>query len=340
MRRQRVVRSLLGGLVGFLCASLGAEPWLWPTPNTALDRGGRLEEVVQPTASGKLESGLYGGTRSGGSQFHEGLDIKPVRRDRKGEALDEVFCMAEGVVRHLSRQPGHSSYGRYVVVEHMEGRLPVYSLYAHLATIDGALRVGGRVTRGQVLGILGRSSSSAAIPKDRAHLHWEVGIWLTRDFQRWYQRKKFGSPNQHGAWNGMNLVGLDPLVLYRDLQAGRVDDVLAHVRALPTAVRVRVRTTRIPDFVERYPALLTQPLPANRVVAGFEMTVSPLGVPTGLTPLTDGGGISLKPKTVEVLWADASLLRAHRCKHLAIQRRGAWEAASDLEDLVDLLFGF
>ncbi len=55
----------------------------WPTPNPAWAQGRPLEAYIQPTASGEINSGLFGGTRSGGRQFHEGIDLKPISRDGK-----------------------------------------------------------------------------------------------------------------------------------------------------------------------------------------------------------------------------------------------------------------
>lgn len=115
-------------------------------------------------------------------------------------------------MRHVSRVAGKSSYGRYVVLEHPGVTPAVYTLYAHLGSVTSGLSVGQTSNKEQVLGIMGRSASGYAIPKDRAHLHFEIGLMLSRSFQLWYVGRKFGSPNDHGLWNGMNLVGMDPLV--------------------------------------------------------------------------------------------------------------------------------
>ena len=58
--------------------------------------------------------------------------------------------------------------------------------------------------------MMGRSAGGYAIPKDRAHVHFEIGLKLSDNFDSWFTWKKFGSPNQHENWNGMNLMGLDP----------------------------------------------------------------------------------------------------------------------------------
>src|SRR3954468_20568158 len=115
----RWLRVLL--LFGASCAVTGAAERMelvWPTPNPAWAQGKPISAFLQHAGSGDPESGGFGGVRSGGTQFHEGLDIKCVSRDRRGEPLDDVFAAMDGVVRHISKAAGDSSYGRYIVLEH------------------------------------------------------------------------------------------------------------------------------------------------------------------------------------------------------------------------------
>ena len=51
-------------------------------------------------------------------------------------------------------------------------------------------------------------------------LKWVSG--LTDDFQKWYDGRNFDEPNDHGIWNGQNLLGFDPLGYYRKYREGRV----------------------------------------------------------------------------------------------------------------------
>src|SRR5579859_7545679 len=90
----------------------------WPTPNRAWAEGRPIRDFIQPTESGEAESGCFGCVRSNGYQFHEGIDLKPVRRDARGEPLDQVFAMLPGVVCYVNLRPGESTYGRYIVIEH------------------------------------------------------------------------------------------------------------------------------------------------------------------------------------------------------------------------------
>jgi murein DD-endopeptidase MepM/ murein hydrolase activator NlpD len=311
---------------------------VWPTPNTAWANSQPLANYVQHAGSGDAESGTFGGVRNGGMQFHEGIDMKCLARDRRGEPLDNVFAAMAGVVRHISSSAGDSSYGRYIVLEHPEQTPVVYTLYAHLARIAPGLREGAAVTRGQVLGLMGHSSGGYTIPVDRAHLHFEIGLMVTRDFQAWYDRQKFGSRNDHGVWNGMNLMGVDPLEFLNAWRAHRVDTFQDYLAHLPAAVRVRIATHRVPDFVTRYPSLLTKPVPLGGV-AGWEIRCNWTGVPFGWTPLGPADVMGLPSEQPRIVAVDTEIIRRERSKSLVVSRRGAWSIGKDLEIVLQQLFG-
>ena len=67
------------------------------------------------------------------TRLHEGIDIRPLRRDAKGNPLDPILAAAPGRIVHVNDQPGASNYGRYVVIEHLWDGCRYYTLYAHLA---------------------------------------------------------------------------------------------------------------------------------------------------------------------------------------------------------------
>lgn len=309
---------------------------IFPTPNTTWARGD-ITTFVQPTESGDPESGLFGCVRSGGTQFHEGLDVRPLGRDRRGEATDPIFAAMDGVVRHVSQAPGSSRYGRYLVLEHPEQRPAVYTLYAHLARIAPGLAPGVRVRQGQTLGTMGRSAGGYAIPKDRAHLHFEIGLRLADDFQGWYDRRRFGSRNVHGVWNGMNLTGVDPLDLLRQSRAGRVASFQQYFARLRPVVTVRVATPRVPDFVQRYPELLRRPI--EGLVAGWEIAFNETALPFSWTPLAARDLVGFRSGEVRIVAADAAALRACRCRQLVKPRRGGDLPGDDLRGVLELTLG-
>lgn len=339
MKRNPVPRLLILGMA--LLTGVGraerVDP-IWPTPNTAYFDGKPYTDFIQPTASGEPDSGLFGCIRSGGRQFHEGLDLKPVSRDRVGEPKDPVAVVLPGVVRHINRTAGDSSYGRYIVVEHVGLTPSVITLYAHLSAIAPGLKAGDTVARGQTIGTMGRSASGYAIPRDRAHLHFETALWLSRDFQSWYNWKKFGSRNEHGVWNGMNIVGFDPLDFYNALRSRAVDDFDQYLARQKPAVRVRISTKVIPDFIERYPSLRRRDFPPPEQFAGWEVVFNDMGLPFSWTPLTAMELVGFKPNEVRAEPVDPAV-KLPRCKSLVFKKRGRYAIGSDLEPTLQLLFG-
>lgn len=336
-----------GGKATLLVVSLLAVPFVsaqrlkfsWPTPNRAWEQGRDYTAWVQPTVSGEAESGLFGCVRRHGAQFHEGLDIRPVGRDARGEATDKITAAMDGVVRHVNSTPGNSSYGRYLVIEHPELTPAVHTLYAHLARIESRLRPGEPVRRGEVIGTMGRSAGGYAIPQDRAHLHFEIGLVATQNFAPWYAWKKFGSPNKHGAYNGMNLLGLDPLDFLREWRRRRVDNFQEYLDRQRAVVTVRVATRGTPDFVTRYPSLLRKPLPLG-LVAGWQVECNATGLPFAWTPLTAAELGGQRAGTARIVAADAALLRSARCKSLAKSGRGGgYTPGPDLSMMLQLVFG-
>jgi murein DD-endopeptidase MepM/ murein hydrolase activator NlpD len=311
---------------------------VWPTPSTAWAEGKPPAQWLQHAGSGDPESGGFGGVRSAGTQFHEGIDIKPASRDRKGEPLDDVFAAMKGVVRYVSSAAGDSSYGRYVVLEHPELTPAVYTMYAHLARIAPGVRPGLEVAAGHVLATMGHSSGGYMIPVDRSHLHFEIGVVMTRNFQAWYDRRRFGSRNEHQMWNGMNLVGVDPLTFFNEWRAGRITSMLDVFQRMETAVRLRIATFQTPDFVTRYPALLAKPLPLGPV-AGWEIQFNWTGLPFAWTPLAPADVAGLRPGQPRLIEVNAAIERRERSKTLAVSRRGNWTPGKDLETALQLLFG-
>jgi len=310
---------------------------VWPTPNDAFAQGKPIPAFLQDAGSGDPESGGFGCVRSSGGQFHEGLDIKALARDRSGEPIDDIYAAMDGVVRYINLQAGDSSYGRYIVLEHPDTVPAVYTLYAHLTRVAPGIRVGVRVARGQVMATMGHSAGGYAIPRERAHLHFEIGLMVTRDFEAWYDSRKFGSRNDHGIWNGMNLMGFDPLDFLRQFRARQVDNFQQYISQMEPALRVRIATHRVPDFAQRYPSLLTKPLPLS--VDGWDIKVNWTGLPISLTPLSGMDVLGLVPNKPVILDVNAAIERRYRCKSLVVNRRGGPTPGKDLEILLGQMFG-
>ena len=266
-----------------LVAPLHALPTLtWPTPNTAFAEGKPIDAFIQPTASGEPLSGTFGCVRNSGTRPHQGIDLFPLKRDARGEPADPVFAALSGTVVYTSSRPSESSLGRYIVLQHTEGGLTFSTLYAHLARID--VKPGDVIKPGDTIALMGHSASDG-IPVDRAHLHFEMNLRLSDDFQTWFLRQKFSTPNIHGNFNGFNFSRWDPLEFFRANAQNPALTVNDFLRAQPTCVTAIVRTRSIPGFIRRNPALLSAPIPATGVL-GWQIEFTPNGLPKLWTPLT------------------------------------------------------
>lgn len=296
---------------------LVAEPGIvWPTPNPAFQEGRPVEDFIQPTASGRIESGLFGCTRNDGARFHEGIDLFPIFRDRNREATDPIYAVLPGRVAYINNIAGHSSYGRYIIVEHPQVTPAVHTLYAHMRSFAPGLEVGSPVEAGTVLGVMGRSAGGYTIPRERAHLHFEIGFRFSDRFQRWFDEQGFGSRNHHGVWNGMNMVGIDPLDFYTQLRNGSVATIRQYLQSEPVAAVLRVHRAQTPDFVQRYPALLKRPLDRNRELAGWDIHFTWYGLPLLWDPLYRDEGVRGNAGSVQILRYNRTLIDANRCRRL------------------------
>ncbi len=265
---------LLGSLSLFADSSIA-----WPTESVSFQKGEPYENYIQPTAGSMPSSGLFGDVRNSGYRFHEGIDIKPTRFDKKQEALDDVKAAMKGKVLYINTVSGNSSYGRYVVLEHTSFDVAVYTLYAHLASVDEGIKIGQELNLGDRIGRMGRSSATYKIPKANAHLHFEVGLMLTRNFNAWYAKKGYKEKNFFGNANGMNLMGMDPLAFLKAAYANELKSGFAdYIKNLKPAIVVRYYTTKTPDFVKLYPKLAS----TAGNTCGWDIYFTWFGMPTKL----------------------------------------------------------
>lgn len=238
-------------------------------------------------ASKPWSGGAYGFTRnqkrtSAGiimTRLHEGIDIRPVRRDASGEPLDEVRAIAHGTVVYVSDAPGASNYGRYVVVHHDWGYGPFFSLYAHLGA--AGVSAGEPIRAGEPLGKMGYTG--AGINKERAHVHVELNMILSDHFKRWYDRH-FTTKNRHGIFNGFNLTGMDIAGL---LIAHRANPNLTLPEFLSSHTEVHYKvlipkTGGLP-FLRRYP-FLARDFDKVANPTSWEIAFAASGVPLEIRP--------------------------------------------------------
>jgi len=320
-----MTRLFVAGI--FVCALAAAQsPFRFPTANQALYEPGQELKFFAPTAPDKpWNSGSFGCVRSDGWQMHEGLDIRCLQRDRRGEPTDPIMSTADGTVVYINKRPSLSNYGNYIVIRHLIEGLEIYSLYAHLSAIQPALRVGQAVKGGEVIATMGRTSNTGeTITQDRAHVHFELNVFVNDNFPAWYKKAFPGERNDHGMWNGQNLNALDECeILLAEHSPKGGFSLLNFVRGQTGLCRVLVRATNFP-YLKRYPELvLKNPVADKEGVAGYEIAWNYNAVAFALMPRAAS---EIKGRArFQLLSVNEAEYAAHHCRRLVVKRVGRWE---------------
>ena len=263
-----------------------------PTDNDAIFRGEGaefyqyIERDYKGVKSTPWEGGRYGFVRNpvetaSGlmfSRLHEGIDIRPLQRDASGASIDPVRAIAGGVVVHTNHTPGHSNYGKYVVVEHNFDGCKYYSLYGHLSSI--AVHKGQRVQQRDQLGVMGHTGEG--LNQTRAHLHLELNLMLSRNFESWHETFFKSDPNRNGLYNGLNLAGLDIARLYLALQKRPGLTIPEFLAGEETLYRVLLPLSRNFDLAKAYPWMVREKTEGE--TASWEVSFNRAGVPLKIQP--------------------------------------------------------
>ena len=315
-KRRKMTRSLLAGLTAItvfgVIQSARAIDIALPTDNDAIYHGGgaaffqSIERDFHGEKSTPWEGGQYGFVRdpeqtSAGivyTRLHEGIDIKPVHRDENNEPLDEVRAIADGKVVYTSLVAGYSNYGKYIVIEHSFDGSPYYSLYAHLSKID--VRAGEDVQRGQHIAVMGYTG--VGINRERAHLHLELNLIMSHQFEGWYNATHPNDPNHHGIYNGINLTGLDIqklLVQLHDNPSLTIPQFLSREEVFYKVAFPRSRHFELPKL---YPWMVNGNVRSEP--RSWEVSFARSGVPLRIDPS------DRKVKQLEVIYVKPSSLNA------------------------------
>jgi len=131
----------IGWYIGNQRSLLHATPSMWPT-------SGQITSLFGYRLSPMQRS------EEGGGEFHPGVDIA-----NRPDTL--IYATANGTVRLAGWTSG---YGQLIVIDHGYG---IATCYGH--TSKTLVKVGDRVSRGQVIAYMGTTGRSTG-----AHLHYEI----------------------------------------------------------------------------------------------------------------------------------------------------------------------
>lgn len=295
IHRSLSMAAALAVVVSIIAFPASSQPLdlILPTSNDALLRndGPSFYQYTNRTFNGvrskPWQGGKYGFVRnprhtSAGiiyTRFHEGVDIKPVYRDWRGEPLDTVRTIDDGYVVHINTVEGYSSYGKYVVVEHWWSGSPFYSLYAHLNDVH--VQIGETVAQGDRLGRIGYTGRG--LNKTRAHLHFEINMMLNQSFSEWFDGH-YRSTNRHDVYNGINLAGLDVSELYLSLQRDPALTIDQFVLSREIFYNVSVPNNGHLDLFYRYGWLDQGSETLTSDVSSWEISFTADGLPVRVEP--------------------------------------------------------
>ncbi len=331
------MKLLALSILAFAAVAACAQPFRLPTANRALFEKGGEERYFVGTIGRPWPSGTFGCVRSDGYQMHEGLDIRAIKRDRRNEPLDPILASADGTVAYINKRSGTSNYGKYVVVRHSIEGLDIFTLYAHVSDFASGLAVGKAVKAGEVIATMGRTTNTReGISKDRAHLHFEINLRLSDNFSAWYKKEHPKEKDDHGMWNGMNMVGLDPQLVFLAQQThGPKFSLLKFIQDRPELCRALIRDANF-SFVKRYSELIRPNSIAQKEgTAAWEIAFDFNGVPIQLTPRAAS---EFKwTQRYKLLSVDATQQEKNPCRKLVTRRGNKWELTNQAITFLNLL---
>ena len=338
----RVATKLFNGqllALGALVAAHGgrAELFQLPTANHAIYEPGKEEHYFVGTVGKPWMSGTFGCVRTDGWQLHEGLDIRCLQRDKRGEPIDPVMAAADGTVAYINTRPSLSNYGNYIIVRHQIEGMEIYTLYAHLSAVRAGLRAGQTVKAGEAIATMGHTSNTRQrITLDRAHVHFEINLLVSDRYAAWHNAFLKGERNDHGDWNGKTLAGIDPRqVLIQQHKEGEKFSLVRFLQNQPELCRVMVRDTHF-GWLKRYaPLIRSNEKAAKEGTAGFELSLNFNGVPCGLTPRA-ASELRYKDK-IHLLSVNEMEQQKNPCGRIVVKKNGRWELTNHGTELMSLL---
>ena len=257
--------------------------------------------------------------------MHEGIDIKCTQRDARGEPIDPVSAAADGTIAYINAKAGLSNYGNYIVMQHQVDGLTVYTLYAHLRAIASGLSIGQARKSGEIIATMGRTSNTRqGISRERAHLHFEICLLANPNFSAWYKKNLADQRDDHGRWNGQNLIGIDPWKLFlgqhEDKAKRQPFSLRQFISGQPVLCRVLVKSPNF-QWAKRHPDLVDSIKPP-KAIAGYEISLDPNGVPVSSTPRDAASFSGEEP--FKLLHVDPGVYKQFPCRKLVFKKGQQW----------------
>ena len=124
--------------------------------------------------------------------------------------------------------------------------------------------------------------TGSGIDKTRAHLHLELNLLLQSKFGKWHDGI-FDTPNYHGQYNGLNLIGIDMEGLYLAHAKNPKISVPQFIAGIEPYYKVTVPRKGNIEVMENYPWLAREMASAEGKPS-WEISFSSTGVPLSVSP--------------------------------------------------------
>jgi len=122
--------------------------------------------LVAPAPRACLSSGF--GVRN--NHKHNGIDYQ-------SKPTGNVIASGNGTIVNVDFRV--KDYGHWIIIDHGRG---IYTSYAHLETVNNKIRTGTKVSKGQVLGKMGKTGNAASA----IHLHFEMRRGNYKNTKGWW----------------------------------------------------------------------------------------------------------------------------------------------------------
>ncbi len=259
--------------------------------NTRPWTGGKYGYVRTPrkTAIGKVYTRL-----------HEGIDIKPVKRDKSNNPLDDIYALSDGKVVYVNSSSGASNYGKYLVIRHDWPEGPFYTLYAHLAS--AYVSTGKTVKAGDKVARMGYTGKG--LNRERSHLHLELAFMTTDRYNYSYNK------NIHRNYSGLNLIGMDVARFLEEYQDNPSLTLREFLDGEEPYFKVHTSSAKKPGILKRHP-FLGKNMQNESKVQSWEITFNRAGVPLSFEPIEEDS-MSTKVVWVKTVNTNHSYLTSGR----------------------------
>ncbi|SVD34306.1 uncharacterized protein METZ01_LOCUS387160 [marine metagenome] len=188
---------------------------------------------------------------------------------------------------------------------------------------------------GAALGTLGRTANTGeGISKERAHLHFEIGMQVNTKFSQWFHSWYKDGNNFHRDWNGMNLLGLDAAEILKRANPGPFK-ILKHLKSERALCRLII-FREVFDWLERFPQLVVDgDLESKEAIQAWEVDLNFSGIPVRMIPVRNkvrSGGAKYR-----ILKVDDKILKKHPCSGLVFRKGQQWVFTAKGQRAMDLL---